>query len=96
MAQNTTGDRVKRFFGIDPEDKLNEASFFDDGDFVEEEVSTRDFLRSLFPTGAGIGAYFKELFPFWGWIFHYNLTWLLGDLIAGTFWESKLRSTNWR
>ncbi|KAK0627536.1 sulfate transporter family-domain-containing protein [Immersiella caudata] len=83
MAQSTTGDRVKRFFGIDPEDRLNDTAFFDDGDFLEEEVSTRDWLRSLFPTGAGVAAYLRELFPFLGWIFHYNLTWLLGDLIAG-------------
>lgn len=84
MAHNTTGDRVKRFLGIEPEDRLNDAAFFDDGSFLEDEVSTKDFLRSLTPTGSSIAAYFKELFPFWGWIFHYNLTWLLGDLIAGT------------
>jgi sodium-independent sulfate anion transporter 11 len=23
------------------------------------------------------------LFPFWNWIFHYNLTWLFGDVVAG-------------
>jgi sodium-independent sulfate anion transporter 11 len=83
MTQSTTGDRIKRFFGIDPEDRLNDTAFFDDGSFLEEEVSTKDWLRSLFPTGAGIAAYLRELFPFLGWIFHYNLTWLLGDLIAG-------------
>jgi sodium-independent sulfate anion transporter 11 len=25
----------------------------------------------------------RSLFPFWNWIFHYNLTWLFGDVIAG-------------
>jgi solute carrier family 26 (sodium-independent sulfate anion transporter), member 11 len=84
MAEKTTSDRVKSFFGIDPdENRLNDTAFFEDGSFIEEEVSTRDWLRSLFPTGSGIAAYLRELFPFLGWIFHYNLTWLLGDVIAG-------------
>jgi len=84
MAHNTTGDRVKRFFGIDPdEDRRHDAALFDDGSFVEEDISTADFLRSIFPSGSGIAAYLRELFPFIGWIFHYNLTWLLGDIIAG-------------
>lgn len=28
-------------------------------------------------------AYFKSLFPFMNWIAQYNLTWALGDAIAG-------------
>jgi len=83
MAQTTKADRVKRFFGIDPEDKLNDGQLFDDGSFIEDEVSTRDYLRSLIPTKTSTQNYFKELFPFLGWIFHYNLTWALGDFIAG-------------
>ncbi|KAK3390297.1 sulfate transporter family-domain-containing protein [Podospora didyma] len=82
-APSSAGDRVKRFFGIDPDEKLDDSSYYDDGSFVEREPSTKDFLLQLAPTLAGITHYFRELFPFLGWIFHYNLTWLLGDFIAG-------------
>ncbi|KAM7207774.1 Sulfate transporter family domain containing protein [Naviculisporaceae sp. PSN 640] len=84
MAAPTAGDRVKRFFGIDPEDKLDDSLYFDgDGSYIEQEGSTAQFFRELVPTSAGIKNYFTELFPFVKWIFHYNFTWLLGDVIAG-------------
>ncbi|KAK3312377.1 sulfate transporter family-domain-containing protein [Apodospora peruviana] len=84
MASTTLGDRVKRFLGIDPEDKLDDSLYFhEDGSFIESEPSTAQFLRELRPTVHGVVSYFRELFPFLGWIFHYNLTWLLGDFIAG-------------
>ena len=83
MAPNKYGDRVKRFFGIDPEETFDDSSYYDDGAYLESEPSTRDVLLTLFPTLPGIIAYLKELFPFLGWILHYNLTWLLGDFIAG-------------
>jgi len=82
-AHNTFGDRVKRFLGIDPEERFDDSAYFDDGSFIEDEVSARDFFRGIMPTGSGVANYFRELFPFLGWIFHYNLTWLLGDFIAG-------------
>ncbi|KAK5661245.1 hypothetical protein OQA88_11139 [Cercophora sp. LCS_1] len=77
------GDRVKRVLGIDPEDKLDDSIYFDDGSFVESEVSTKEFLLGFVPTGRGIKHYLRELFPFLNWIFHYNFVWLAGDLIAG-------------
>ncbi|KAK0712189.1 sulfate transporter family-domain-containing protein [Apiosordaria backusii] len=83
MAHNTTADRVKRFLGIRPEDQLDDSDFYDDGLYLESEPSAKEALAQLVPTVDGIKHYFRELFPFWGWIFHYNLTWLLGDLIAG-------------
>ncbi|KAK0715919.1 sulfate transporter family-domain-containing protein [Lasiosphaeris hirsuta] len=76
-------DRVKRFFGIDPDEKLDDGALLDDGSYLETEPTTKEFLYSLFPTLPGIQAYLYSLFPFLGWIFHYNLTWLLGDFIAG-------------
>lgn len=52
--------------------------------YYEEEVTVGEYLRELVvPTKGGVARYFKSLFPFWSWIFHYNLTWLLGDVIAG-------------
>lgn len=53
--------------------------------YYEEEVEVGEWLREiLIPSKGGVTRYFKSLFPFWSWIFHYNLTWLLGDVIAGT------------
>ncbi|EAQ87322.1 hypothetical protein CHGG_03941 [Chaetomium globosum CBS 148.51] len=83
MAPDTRTDRVKRFFGIDPALAVDDSAFHADDSYVEEEPSVADALLYLFPTIPGTVAYLKELFPFVGWIFHYNLTWLLGDFIAG-------------
>lgn len=83
MAPSKNADRVKRFFGIDTGLKLDDAVYYDDGSYLEQEPSIREAIHELLPTGSGIARYLKELFPFLGWIFHYNLTWLLGDFIAG-------------
>jgi len=83
MASPKFADRIKRLLGIDPEDTFDDSSFCDDGLYIESEPSTKDFVRGLLPTRTGIINYLKELFPFVNWIFHYNLTWLLGDIIAG-------------
>lgn len=83
MASDTRTDRVKRFFGIDPALAVDDSAFQGGDSYVEEEPSVADALLYLFPTIPGTVAYLKELFPFVGWIFHYNLTWLLGDFIAG-------------
>ena len=92
MSSNPWADRVKGLLGIDSDDTLDDSVFFDDGSFTESEPSTKDWLLGLLPTGAGIVRYLRELFPFIGWIFHYNLTWLLGDIIAGGFSQSLLPS----
>ena len=82
MASPKRTDGIKRFFGIDP-DQVFDDSVYDDGTYTEEEPSVKEALFELFPTLPGTLNYFKTLFPFLGWIFHYNLTWLLGDVIAG-------------
>ena len=51
--------------------------------FVEDEPHSIDWLRSIAPTGPDVAHYFIRLFPFLSWITRYNLTWLIGDLIAG-------------
>lgn len=88
---STFGDRVKRILGIDPEDRLDDSVYFDDGSFVESEVSTKEFLLGFVPTAGGIKQYLSELFPFLKWIFHYNFIWLAGDLIAGKSTGSEIR-----
>src|SRR6266536_6355752 len=51
--------------------------------FVEEEPTAVDWIRKTLPTRSTFVNYFKSLFPFTKWILHYNVQWLLGDLIAG-------------
>ncbi|KAK4100214.1 sulfate permease [Parathielavia hyrcaniae] len=82
MTPNQHAERVKRFFGIPPDQTLDDSAFHNDGSYIEEEPSVREALSQLFPTIPGTLRYLKDLFPFLGWIFHYNLTWFLGDIIA--------------
>ncbi|KAM7223179.1 sulfate permease [Rhypophila decipiens] len=51
--------------------------------FVEQEPQTAEFLLGLIPEGPQIWQYLVSLFPFISWIGHYNLQWLMGDLVAG-------------
>jgi sodium-independent sulfate anion transporter 11 len=83
MASPKRTDGIKRFFGIDPDQALDDSALYDDGAYTEEEPSVKEALFELFPTIPGTLNYLNTLFPFLGWIFHYNLTWLLGDVIAG-------------
>ncbi|KAH7086189.1 sulfate permease-like protein [Paraphoma chrysanthemicola] len=51
--------------------------------YVEHEPTAAEYLSKFKPSGSATKRYIKSLFPFWNWIFHYNLTWLFGDIIAG-------------
>jgi sodium-independent sulfate anion transporter 11 len=51
--------------------------------FVEEPPLVIDYLSSLLPSGKELYDYSLSLFPFLSWIGHYNLQWLIGDLVAG-------------
>ncbi|EAA28274.3 hypothetical protein GE21DRAFT_6078 [Neurospora crassa] len=82
-STSTAGDRIKKFLGIPADERLNDTACYVDGSFVESEPTTQDFLNEIRPTVQGTLNYLRELFPFVNWIFHYNLTWLLGDFIAG-------------
>ncbi|KAK4129311.1 sulfate permease [Parathielavia appendiculata] len=54
-----------------------------DHSFVEESPRVLDHLNSLIPSGKELYRYLISLFPFLSWIGHYNLQWLIGDLVAG-------------
>lgn len=54
-----------------------------DHSFVEEPPLVTDYLNSLIPSGNQLYRYLLSLFPFLSWIGHYNLQWLIGDLVAG-------------
>jgi hypothetical protein len=51
--------------------------------YIDPEPRVREWLRAAAPTGPGAMNYLIETFPFTQWIFSYNLTWFIGDLIAG-------------
>ncbi|KAI1296052.1 sulfate permease [Xylaria venustula] len=51
--------------------------------YYETEPTVKEYLLEHKPTLAGVGRYLLSLFPFLQWIFHYNLTWLFGDVVAG-------------
>lgn len=51
--------------------------------FVEAEPTAGEWLSRYRPSVAGLKNYLRILFPFWSWIFHYNVQWLMGDIIAG-------------
>ncbi|KAI1274513.1 sulfate permease [Xylaria sp. FL0933] len=51
--------------------------------YYETEPTVKEYLLEHRPTLAGVGRYFYSLFPFLQWIFHYNFTWLFGDVVAG-------------
>ncbi|PKS05015.1 hypothetical protein jhhlp_008381 [Lomentospora prolificans] len=51
--------------------------------YIETPAGTKEFLKDHTPGATGIKNYVLSLFPFLTWIHHYNLVWLMGDLIAG-------------
>ncbi|KAI5922010.1 sulfate permease 2 [Camillea tinctor] len=51
--------------------------------YYETEPTVVEYLSEHTPTWPGVWRYIRSLFPFLDWIFHYNLTWLTGDIIAG-------------
>ena len=52
-------------------------------DYVENEPTVLEWLKDVSPSKSDIVEYVKSLFPFLSWIFHYNMTWFIGDLVAG-------------
>lgn len=51
--------------------------------YVEREPTAAEWFAKFTPSATAFKRYFRSLFPFLDWIFHYNLTWLFGDIIAG-------------
>jgi len=93
MAPNKFGRFLAKALFIDldyrkkyePQEALESAARSLSGveQYSEPEPTIRDFVHEHMPTGSSVAHYFRSLFPFLSWIFHYNLTWLLGDFIAG-------------
>ncbi|CAK7202796.1 hypothetical protein SEUCBS139899_005523 [Sporothrix eucalyptigena] len=77
------GIKVERPIAYRDEVTRGESVFSSDDTWIEEPPHTIDALVSLVPSGKDIFKYFISLFPFLQWIGHYNVQWLLGDLVAG-------------
>ncbi|ORY61786.1 sulfate permease 2 [Pseudomassariella vexata] len=92
-SQNKVGRSLAKAVGIDVDYRhRNEPhEFFQSAagsvksvdQYFESEPTVQEWFQDHGPTRAGTARYVRSLFPFWNWIFHYNLTWLLGDVIAG-------------
>jgi sodium-independent sulfate anion transporter 11 len=53
--------------------------------YREDDPSVADWFKDLVPSSAGVAEYVRELFPSARWIRRYNISWLMGDVIAGTW-----------
>ncbi|KAH7347378.1 sulfate permease [Plectosphaerella cucumerina] len=94
MAPNKAGRAVAKALAIDldyrqrhePKDAVQSAadSFQSIEVYEEREPTVGEVLRHLVPNKSNTLGYVRSLFPFWSWIFHYNWTWMIGDIIAGT------------
>lgn len=51
--------------------------------YIDHEPSATEWVKSLIPDRKGMLDFGKSLFPFTEWLPRYNLTWLIGDLVAG-------------
>lgn len=71
---------VKKFLGLKgPSNPQKENTAW----HQEADPTVLDWLNDIRPSGAQFLQYLIQLFPFLNWIKHYNIQWLVGDLIAG-------------
>src|SRR5436190_12617329 len=94
MARSRIGSLLAKALFIKTNDRDEPAALNSSGadsvvsiattaNFVEGEPTCREWIRKTLPTRNGAANYFKGLFPFTAYILHYNLQWLIGDIIAG-------------
>ena len=83
-------DKIRSAFGLDDDFDEDEIPTLSNADiYLEREPTIAEFFEELTPTWHDVGAYFYNLLPFLQWIGKYNVTWLVGDLIAGNYRPSK-------
>ncbi|EFY86576.1 sulfate permease II [Metarhizium acridum CQMa 102] len=76
--------RLAKAVGYDFDSRDDDIPSISNADlFIEEEPTVGEFLAEITPSLQGVINYFVNLFPFVRWIGKYNLTWLIGDLVAG-------------
>ena len=88
MAPTAAGRTAAKFVGINVDYRHEHIEPLPVADSVEPynetEPTVGEWFAQFKPTAGGSKRYLASLFPFWSWIFHYNFTWLAGDIIAGT------------
>lgn len=87
-------DKIRSAFGLDDDFDDDEIPRLSNADiYLEREPTIAEFFEELMPTWQGVGAYLYNLLPFLQWIGKYNVTWLVGDLIAGNYRSQKVTKT---
>lgn len=93
-SKPTIEKRLDRVFGIKDTAPENNAAAYaasipsslTNADvYIEEEPTVKEYLQEIAPSWRDVGNYVYRLFPFISWIGKYNLTWALGDTIAGKY-----------
>lgn len=80
----TIQDKIRSALGLDDDLYDEDIPELTNADlFIEREPTVAEFFQELAPTWAGVSSYLINLLPFLQWIGKYNVTWFIGDLIAG-------------
>lgn len=98
-ASTRLGHSLAKILGIQVDyrqENREDRSISSSETFVDVEPTAKEWLSKFKPTKSGATAYITSLFPFLQWIFHYNLQWLTGDLIAGKSVPSSVRCMHWQ
>lgn len=84
MVSTGVGSKIKRALGLrePPTNPLN-GKVSENATHHEPDPTVSEWLNEVIPSGSQVRLYFVRLFPFLGWIMHYNKKWFLGDLVAG-------------
>lgn len=84
QGKHSAKTALEKFIGADHHEPEERAPSITNADlYIEEEPTVGEFLREITPSLQQVGEYFYNLFPFLSWVGKYNLTWFLGDLVAG-------------
>ncbi|KAF4121428.1 solute carrier family 26 (sodium-independent sulfate anion transporter), member 11 [Geosmithia morbida] len=83
MPSSERRAQVAKLFGIDarPEEPIPTISHADP--YAEDDPSVSEWAEQFIPSFDDISNYFVNLLPFTRWITKYNLSWFVGDLVAG-------------
>ncbi|KAJ5625518.1 sulfate anion transporter [Penicillium lagena] len=84
MVSTGVGGKVKRALGLqEPLNNPLNGKVSEIATHHEADPTVSGWLNEAIPSGSQVRSYFVRLFPFMGWILHYNMKWFLGDLVAG-------------
>ena len=90
-ASTFVGERILRIPIADSKENYEDrvtrgesiASALHADNYIDPDPSVRDWLRENFPSKHQAARFGISLLPCLDWLPRYNVTWLLGDLVAG-------------